>query len=269
MSLSRIYAIFLRQYYLIRGNPTRLFGYFVWLTLSIIQWGFITKYLKTLNQGTFNFVNVLLGAIIIWEVFNRMQTGVLMSFLEDIWSQNFFNYFASPLKISEYLAGLILTSIGMGTIGMLILISIAGFGFGYNFFQLGLMILPFVVVLLIFGMAMGVLTAAMIFRLGPAAEWLGWPLPFFLSIFSGVFYPIAALPISLQWFAKLLPPAYIFESLRTLIFTGKLSADLIFSLLAGAVLAIIYFLAAYGFFVRVYRHNLRTGMLARFGSEIG
>jgi len=268
MSLSRIYAVFLRQYYLIRGNPTRLFGSFVWLTISIIQWGFITKYLGALGGGTFGLVTVILGAIILWEVFNRIQTGVLMSFLEDVWSQNFFNYFASPLKIIEYLAGLILTSIGLGALGMLILISIAGLGFGYNFFQLGLMILPFIAVLLIFGMAMGIFTTALIFRLGPAAEWLGWPLPFFLSVFSGVYYPISTLPAGLYWFAKLFPPAYVFESLRAVL-AGNGSGELPVNLAIGAVLAVSYFFAAYKFFIRVYRHNLRSGLLARFGSEIG
>ncbi len=165
MSLARVYAIFLRQYFLIRGNPTRLAGIFIWLIFGIIQWGFISKYLGTFGQATFGFITVILGAVILWEFMGRIQSGIMTSFLEDIWSQNFFNYFASPLKISEYLAGLVLTSIGTGIIGLIIMILIASFGFGYNFFVIGFMLLPYIIILFIFGMAMGIFITAMIFRL--------------------------------------------------------------------------------------------------------
>lgn len=266
MSFSRIYAVVLRQYYLLRGNPVRLLANFAWLVIGIIQWGFITKYLNTFNLATVNFATILLGAIILWEIFNRIQAGVLMTFLEDIWSKNFLNYFTSPLKISEYLSGLVLASMGTGFIGMIILVSIAGLGFGYNIFSLGFMIIPFVIVLLFFGIATGIFTTAIIFRYGPAAEWLGWPIPFFLSIFSGIFYPITALPAGLQWFSRLLPSAYIFESLRSILDNGNFSG-VIANLIIGGILALVYFFLAYKFFVRVYRHNLKNGLLARFDAE--
>ena len=107
MSLARIYAVFIRQVYLFRSNPIRWVAVFLWIFIDIILWGFINKYLSTFGAATFSFVNVVLGAIILWDFLTRVQQGVMTTFLEDIWSQNFINFFSSPLKIKEYVAGLV------------------------------------------------------------------------------------------------------------------------------------------------------------------
>ena len=51
-----------------------------------------------------NFVPTLLGAVLLWDFFTRVMHGVTTTFLEDVWSRNFLNLFATPLSISEYLA---------------------------------------------------------------------------------------------------------------------------------------------------------------------
>jgi ABC-2 type transport system permease protein len=266
MEIKRILAIFLRQMFLIKSNPVRFVSIFLWLVLDIIQWGFISKYLGTFGKATFGLVTVLLGAIILWEFMTRIQQGIMTTFLEDIWTQNFMNFFASPLKIKEYLAGLVATSMTTGLAGFLIMILLAGLAFGYNFFILGFYLLPFILALFIFGVAMGLFVTAMIFRLGPAAEWLGWPIPFVLSVFSGVFYPVSTLPEVLRVLAKFLPPSYIFESVRAVIARTDISS-LGTNLFWGFLLAIIYLFIAYRFFIRVYRHNLKTGSISRFNAE--
>lgn len=177
MSLQRIYSIFLRQVYLIKSNPVRLVSIFLWTLIDIIQWGFITKYLGSFGGAVFSVVTVLLGSIILWEFMSRIQQGMMTAFLEDIWTENFINFFASPLEVKEYLSGLILTSITTSTIGFFLMALIAGLVFGYNIFIIGLYILPLILVLFVFGMAMGLFITSLIFRLGPSAEWLGWPIP--------------------------------------------------------------------------------------------
>ena len=95
MNLSRMNAIFVRQVFLYRSNPVRLVSIFLWLVIDIMQWGFISKYLGSFGEATFGFVTVILGAIILWEFMARVQQGIMMAFLEDIWTQNFINFFAS------------------------------------------------------------------------------------------------------------------------------------------------------------------------------
>jgi ABC-2 type transport system permease protein len=267
MSISRIKAIFFRQLFLFKSNPTRLSGIFLWLVIDIVQWGFISRYLGSLGKDTFSFITVILGAIILWEFATRIQQGIAMAFLEDVWTQNFLNFFASPLKISEYLFGLILTSITTGTAGFGAITAIAGIVFGYNILKIGLMILPFMFILLIFAIAMGVFVAAMVFRLGPSAEWLGWPIPFVISIFAGVYYPISTLPEFLRIIAILLPPSYVFESMRNILSSDMSTEKLLLDLLIGIILASFYLIAASFYFIQVFKKNLTTGSIARFNAE--
>jgi len=268
MHPKRIYAIFIRQLYLLTNNPTRLVGNFVWLTVSIIQWGFISKYLGTLGKANFNFITVILGALILWEFLTRIQQGMMMAFLEDVWSNNLLNFFASPLRLPEYILGLLASSIVTAVLGFMVMSIIAGLGFGYNVFLIGLSMIPALVILFLFGMTMGMMTCATIFRLGPAAEWISWPLPMILSLISGVFYPIETLPQILETIARLFPPAYVFESLRAQMEQTATSQLIIQNLAIGSCLTITYLFLAYRFFRRVYRHNLQTGSLARFNASI-
>jgi ABC-2 type transport system permease protein len=267
MSLTRIYAVFLRQMYLFRSTPTRLTSVFVWLIVDIVQWGFISRYLGTMGQATFNFLNVILGAIILWEFNTRIQQGIMTAFLEDIWSQNFINFFASPLKVVEYLSGLVLTAITAGMAGFIVVVILAGAAFGYDLLTVGVALIPFVAILFVFGTAMGLFVSGIIFRLGPNAEWLGWPIPLVLSIFTGVYYPIATLPVPMQLFSRLIPPSYVFESMRALLTHRATLGDIVANLMIGALISVAYLVAGYWFFMRIYRHNLESGAIARFNAE--
>ncbi|MBK7143231.1 MAG: ABC transporter permease [bacterium] len=267
MSASRVYAIFLRQMYLIAGNPTRLSSVFLWLLIDVVQWGFVRKYLTTFGEATFSFVTVILGAIIFFEFCARIQHGIMTSFLEDIWSQNLINYFASPLKLTEYLSGLVLTSIVTAVAGLSAMVLLAGVAFGYDVLAMGMLIMPFMVILFLFGAAMGVFVSGVILRFGPTAEWLGWPIPFLLSVFVGVYYPIATLPQAMQVIARLIPASYVFESMRAIL-SGEAAVERLWvNLIVAGVLAVVYLVGAYAFFVRIYKRNLRTGAIARFSAE--
>ena len=72
MRLSRIAAILLRQYYLVRGSPPRLLPIFVWAGVDIVLWGFLSRYLSSVAAGQ-NFVPALLGAVLLWDFFIRVM----------------------------------------------------------------------------------------------------------------------------------------------------------------------------------------------------
>ena len=103
----RIAAIVLRQFYLIRGSLSRVMPIFIWAAVDMVIWGFMSRYLNGVVGG-FNFVSTLLGAVLLWDFSTRVMQGVTLAFFEDVWSRNFLNFFATPLSISEYLAGLVL-----------------------------------------------------------------------------------------------------------------------------------------------------------------
>lgn len=264
MRTHRIAAILLRQFYLIRGSPARLLPLFVWAAVDIILWGFITRYLNTVTSTGQNFVPTLLGAVLFWDFFTRVMHGVATTFLEDVWSRNFLNLFATPLSITEYLAGLVISSIATSSVGLIVMLVLAILVFGLSFFVYGVALIPFLLVLFSFGIAMGVFAVAIVLRYGPAAEWFVWPIPAIFSPFAAVFYPIATLPPWMQYVSRLLPPSYVFESMRRILAGGPVSWP---GLLWSLSLATLYILLAGWLFSRVYRHAVRTGLIARYSAE--
>ena len=257
-------GILLRQFYLIRGSPVRALPMFAWVAIDIVVWGFITRYLNSMSAGRFNYVPSLLGAVLLWDFFTRIMQGVSTAFLEDVWSRNFLNLFATPLTTPEYITGLVITSIGTSVVGLVVMLVLATAVFGLSFFSLGLMLIPFLLVLFSFGIALGILASALVLRLGPASEWLVWPMPALLSPFVGVFYPLSTLPLWMQDVGRLLPPSYVFQGMRALLAGHALTGG---SLAIGAALAVLDVVLAGYFFTRVFRYAVRTGLLARYSAE--
>jgi len=263
-SVQRSSAIFLRQLYLMRGSPARVLPLFAWVAIDMVTWGFITKYLNAVSGSGFNFVPSLLGAVLLWDFFIRVMQGVTTTFFEDVWSRNFLNIFATPLSISEYLGGLVFSSVATSSLGLVVMLVLATAVFGLSFFLYGALLIPYLLVLFLFGIALGVIGCGIVLRLGPASEWFIWPIPALLSPFVGVFYPLATLPGWMRFFSRFLPPAYVFENLRNIVLKRPASLD---ALVWGAGLDLVFLLLASWFFRAIYHHAVRTGLIARYSAE--
>jgi ABC-2 type transport system permease protein len=264
MSRSRVAAIVLRIVYLYRGSPQRVFPIFIWVAVDVLLWGFLTRYLNSVARAEVNFVPALLGAVLLWDFLTRVMQGVTMAFFEDVWSRNFLNIFATPLRTSEYLTGLVLTGVGTSLLSLIAMVVFARLAFGLSFLTYGVALAPFLSVLFLTGIAFGVAAAALVLRLGPASEWLVWPIPMIISPFAGVFYPVTILPGWMQAIATFLPPAYVFEGMRAVVAGKPAPWD---RLLLGGWLAIVYLVLACLFFTSVYRTAIRTGLIARYSAE--
>jgi len=264
MKLNHIHAIILRQYYLMRGSVARLIPLFAWVAIDIVLWGFITRYLNGIASSPFNFLPLFLGAVLLWDFLTRVMQGVTMAFFEDVWARNFLTLFAAPLSVGEYVSGLVISSILTSSIGLVVMIAIAGFAFGLSFLGYGLIIIPFLLVLFLFGIALGIVGCAIVLRFGPAAEWFIWPIPAFISPFACVFYPLATLPRWMQAISRLLPPSYVFEGMRTIVAGHPVSSE---TLVISFMLSAGYILLACRLFTHVYRHAVQTGLLARYSAE--
>ena len=168
-------------------------------------------------------------------------------------------------RVSRLCTALLLLS-GMLTLAgiLIVMLLIATAIFGLHFAALGLLLLPFLLVLFLFGIGLGILASAMVLRLGPASEWLGWPIPAVLSPFVGVFYPLATLPSWMRAIGDLLPPSYVFENMRSVVAGRGYSAS---GLAIGTVLALLDILLAAWLFTRIYRYAVRSGLLARYSAE--
>ena len=264
MRASRVFAIALRQVYLLRGSPIRVLPMIAWVAIDIVLWGFITRYLNSVARPGFNFVPAVLGAVLLWDFLGRVMQGVTTAFFEDVWSRNFLNVFATPLRVSEYLLGLVLTGVCTSLMGLVAMLTLAVSVFGLSYLPYGAAMVPFVFVLFLSGIALGVLGAAIVLRFGPASEWLIWPIPSVLSPFVGVFYPLSTLPNWMQVVAHGLAPSYVFEGMRSIMAGHGVPAG---QLMIGCGLAVAYLVAACWTFAQVYRYALRTGLIARDSAE--
>jgi ABC-2 type transport system permease protein len=264
MNLSRMSAIVIRHFYLVSGSPARVLPLFAWVAIDMVLWGFITKYLNSVTAAGFDFVPVFLGAVLLWDFFTRVMHGVTMAFMEDVWSRNFLNIFATPLSISEYVSGLVVSSIGTSAVGLFVMIVLASTIFGLSFIAYGVALIPFLLVLFLFGIALGIIGASIVLRFGPASEWFIWPVPALVSPFAGVFYPITILPHWMQYICRALPPSYVFENVRAIV-AGRPVSGL--ALTTGVALAVFDVVFACWMFARVYKHSVRTGLIARYSAE--
>jgi len=262
--LHRVTAVFLRYLYLLRGSPSRVFPLFIWVAIDMVLWGFLTRYLGGAGAFRFDLVTVLLGAVLLWDFMARVMHGVATAFFEDVWSRNFLNLFASPLRLSEYLAGLVLSSIATSTVGLGVMVAVAMPLFGLTFAPYGLMLGAFFLVLFLSGIALGIAGVALVLRLGPAAEWFIWPVPAMLAPFTCVFYPLAVLPAWMRPIARALPPTYVFEGMRDIV-AGRPAP--VAALAAGTLIALGCVVLAAWAFARVYRHAVRTGLISRYAAE--
>jgi ABC-2 type transport system permease protein len=149
-------------------------------------------------------------------------------------------------------------------VGLVVMMLLASAAFGLSFLSYGAAILPFLLVLFLSGIALGIAGSALVLRLGPASEWLIWPIPSVLSPFVGVFYPLSPLPGWMQAIGRALAPSYVFEGLRAIV-AGK--APQAGQLAIGAGLSVVYLVLACWVFASVYRYAIRTGLIARYSAE--
>lgn len=257
-------AIVLRQMYLLAGSPARVLPVFAWVAVDIVLWGFITRYLNSVAASGFNFVPAILGAVLLWDFMVRVMQGITTTFFEDVWTHNFLNFFGTPLRISEYVMGLVVSTIATSSVALAVMLILAGAVFGLNFFIYGLMLVPFLLILFLFGIALGVSGCAIVLRLGPVAEWFIWPIPALLSPFVGVFYPLSTLPRVMQAISRLLPASYVFEGMRSVVASRVLSAS---QLAWGGSLAVLYIVLAARFFGYIFHLAVRNGLIARYSAE--
>ena len=111
MSLTRMYGLFLRHFYLITRSFPRVLDLVYWPTIQIFLWGFISKFF-TLSSSYFeNTVGIILSAAILYDFLFRSSISFNMLFLEEIWSRNLTNLFVEHLKISEIIIALTFTAL--------------------------------------------------------------------------------------------------------------------------------------------------------------
>jgi ABC-2 type transport system permease protein len=260
--LRRLWAIFIRHAYLYIGSWPRLLQLMYWPMINILAWGFTSFYIVKKFSGAAIIANVLVGGVLLNEIFMRMNFLMIILFLEEIWSRNLGHLFASPIKFSEYTFGLILTALICMTLSVIPAMIVAQWLFGFSILSFGWPLAPMLALLALNGCWYGLLILAMLFRFGLAAEWLGWMSIYLLTPFMAPYYPVSILPPALQYISWSLPATYVFDAMKQLLNGGALDTHDLWMALA---LNIVYSVFAAIIYTAAYRSAQRRGGILQVG----
>ncbi len=220
MSWQRILGVFFRYFYVAKKGLHQLSDLFYWPLVDILIWGLTSYWIETQSDIT-NLPLILMTALIFWQIVWRGSTDISVSLLQEFWHRNLVNLFSTPLKISEWIAGMILLclcklviTISFGALVVYLLFSL-------NVFTVGWAFLPFTVSLIIFGWSLSFLASSLIIYWGQRVEMFAWMVAFIFAPFSAVFYPLSVLPTWAQSISWCLPTTYIFEGMRSILATGQ------------------------------------------------
>lgn len=219
--INRIIALLIRYQNIALGSMPRLISIFYWPTVQILFWGFFTNYFYQINEfNIWSSLNVILSAVVLWDVLFRSQLGLSMSFFEELWSRNLPNLFITPIKDYEIILGLLLISFLRTILGLTPAIFFANYFFNFHLFELGLYLIFFFFNLTLIGWSIGLFVSALVLRYGQSFEELAWAIIFIVLPFSCVYYPLSSLPEIMQSFSSIFPTTMIFEEMRSLIFNS-------------------------------------------------
>jgi ABC-2 type transport system permease protein len=262
MKLFRIYALFLRHFYLIKSSFPRILDLIYWPTIQIILWGFISKFFTMHSEFYNHTAGIILSAAILYDFLFRSSISFNMLFLEEIWSRNFTNLFIAPLKVSEIIASLTITALIRTLIGIVPAILLATPFFGVSLFNLGPSLILLFLSLYFFGITLGLLVVSGLLKYGPAFENIAWSSLFLLAPLGCIYYPLSILPDWLQILAKTLPLVYIFEEVRSILLNNIVNYSNIFTAL---ILNLIYFTIAVYVFYSSFDEARKRGTLVNVG----
>ena len=262
MNLNRIYGLFLRHFFLIKGSFPRILDLIYWPTIQIILWGFISKFFTIYSDYYNNTVGVILTCAILYDFLFRSSISFNMLFLEEIWSRNFTNLFIAPMRISEIITALVGTALIRTLIGLVPAILITSPLFGISILNLGIPLFFLFLSLYIFGITLGLFVSSGLLRYGPAFENIAWSSLFLLAPLGCIYYPIEILPDLFQKIAKGLPLVYIFEEARSILVNQVVNYS---NLRDAFILNAIYLLIGISLFYYSFRQARKKGSLINIG----
>lgn len=260
-------ALVVRYLFLYTRSWVRGVELVFWPMMDLLVWGYLTVFLQKQTGGDFSrFITFLIGAMIFWDILFRSQQAVAISFLEDIWTRNLLNIFASPVRVTEFLGATFAVGFIRVVVTVFILTVLALVMYSFNLFDLKLALVPFFANLLVFGWALGMISTALITRWGQAAEGLAWAVPFLIQPVAAVFYPLDTLPAPLQAIGRAIPCTHVFEGMRDVL--NPEIGTVSWERLAWATgLNLLYLVVAGAFFHFMYTQAREKGLLTKLATQ--
>lgn len=247
MKWHRVHAYTYRHWLELRASIDRKTDVLFFPLIDILLFGFLSQYIDQ-NEGNLNIAPAILAGIIFWTLLYNISHQITFTFLDDVWSRNTFNLFATPLRISEVIAGVLILSFVKAFFIVLMTTAVVSILFSFDLFSLGFSLAWYLIHLFFFGWAVGFFTSGLIMRYGIRVQAAAWSLILILYPFSGALYPASVLPDAFATLARIIPVSYIFDGLRDFFIHGQGMSP--HSMIVISVLNALYLTGAVIFYVR-------------------
>jgi ABC-2 type transport system permease protein len=213
---------------------------FYWPLVDILLWGLASIWIQSQDNQLENLPLILMTALIFWQICWRGTVDIAINLLQELWHRNLVNFFSTPLKFSEWVAGTLILSLCKLVASLAFGALIVYVLYTLNVFTIGWAFLPFAISLLIFGWSLGFIASSLIVYFGHRVDMFAWMIGGLFAPFSAVFYPVSVLPQWAQMISWCLPTTYIFEGMRSILHTSHFPARFFFiSMALNAVFLIL------------------------------
>lgn len=257
MNTQHIAAIILRHLYVLKTDVSRLLAIFFWPLLNILIFGYLGIWMQQQQTTLPNIEWVLIFSIVIWEICTKTSAEISIGLLEEFWSYNLVTLFASPLKLYEWLFGIIcfaLCVVGMVNIYCAVLIKLI---YGIPLLASLKVFLLFGPPLFISGIFLSTFGLCLLVYFGKRIAEMTWIIGWGFSPLSGVFYPVDVLPLAIQKISAVLPMTYVFKALRHFLHYGEIQSLM---LIKAYVLAVLYACIGFICFFFVFQKSKQAGL---------
>lgn len=257
MSFIRIRGVFFRYFYSAIKGLHQLTDLFYWPLVDILLWGITSVWIQRQGNNVANLPLFLMTGLIFWQIAWRGSVDISINVLQEFWHRNLVNLFSTPLKISEWICGVLLVclcklaiTVSFGSLMVYLLYSL-------NVFTVGWAFLPFAALLLVFGWSLGFFASGIIIYWGHRVEMFAWMIAFIFAPFSAVFYPVTTLPSWAQHISWSLPTTYVFEGMRQILNGSPFPWSYF---VTSAALSVVFLTSAVLFFRMMFQKSLVKGL---------
>ncbi|MBS0616341.1 MAG: ABC transporter permease [Verrucomicrobia bacterium] len=256
MSFKRMWAVFLRYFY-VSTQLDQISDLFYWPAIDIFLWGMTSVWIQQHQAGVPNVLLIILTGLIFWHMIWRANYEVPVNLLMEFWNRNLVNLFSTPLKIVEWIGGLMMLGLFKICISLTFGSILVYFLYETNVFTVGWAFLPFALCLILSGWWIGFLSASIIVYWGQRFQMMAWMMAYVFSPFSAVFYPVDSLPAWGQTIAWCLPMTYTFEGMRSILTSGTFPEHYFWASLG---LNLVYFLMTTSLFSFMFEKSRMKGL---------
>jgi hypothetical protein len=257
--LSSSWAITLRYLRLYRRDPNILLRFFYWPLLEIFMWSFLGTSIENLTSLKSNNFALTMGlSLVLWQIVARGATMIVFTFSEELHSYNLINLFSLPLKLAEWIMGVIwfclitIFFVTLFSIGLIITIY-KGISLQDCFFVLSLFSIP-----LIFGaLFLGFIGLNIVILWGKRSIEISYMIIWTLGSFCGVYYPTENLPLFIRSLSDAIPFSAVFKALRHYIQTGGYA---VYDLFITTLIMIVFTIGALFLFSFTFNRSRQKGI---------